>query len=188
MNTFLVHGTFGKPFENWFPWFENELSLLEIPCTIPTFPTPQHQNYADWEKLMDYYCEIGMVNEDTVLIGHSCGAIFLVHYLLVHQKKIKGLICVSGYNNFISGYKLMDDLNCSFYTEAENMNMKRYADKVIAFYGDNDPNIPQIHLQSFAEAIGGETYCVNNAGHFNASAGYTKCFEVLKAVKTCFGK
>lgn len=26
MNIFLVHGSFGKPFENWFPWLEEELS------------------------------------------------------------------------------------------------------------------------------------------------------------------
>ena len=25
MNTIIVHGSYGKPFENWFPWLENEL-------------------------------------------------------------------------------------------------------------------------------------------------------------------
>ena len=55
MNIFLVHGSFGKPFENWFPWLEEELSKRDIVCTIPTFPTPKHQNYKDWEKLMNYY-------------------------------------------------------------------------------------------------------------------------------------
>ena len=30
MNVFLVHGTFGKPFENWFPWLEEELSKEKI--------------------------------------------------------------------------------------------------------------------------------------------------------------
>ena len=37
MNIFLVHGSFGKPFENWFPWLEEELSKRDIVCTIPTF-------------------------------------------------------------------------------------------------------------------------------------------------------
>ena len=30
MNIFLVHGSFGKPFENWFPWLEEELSFLYL--------------------------------------------------------------------------------------------------------------------------------------------------------------
>ena len=68
MNIFLVHGSFGKPFENWFPWLEEELSKRDIVCTIPTFPTPKHQNYKDWEKLMNYYCELEIVNSETVLI------------------------------------------------------------------------------------------------------------------------
>lgn len=185
MNVFLVHGTFGKPFENWFPWLEGELSKESIECTIPTFPTPERQTYADWEKLMDYYFEVGAVNKDSILVGHSCGSIFLVHYLLTHNLKVKGLICVSGYNNFISGYEMMDVLNGSFYVDSDDINMTKYAEKVYAFYGDNDPNIPQEQLNGFASAIGGEIHCVANAGHFNASAGYLCCEVVLDAVKQC---
>ena len=51
MNVFLVHGSFGKPFENWFPWLEEELANRNISCVIPSFPTPEHQNYSDWEQL-----------------------------------------------------------------------------------------------------------------------------------------
>ncbi len=184
MNVFLVHGTFGKPFENWFPWLEEELSKEKIKCTIPSFPTPEHQVYSDWEKLMDYYCNMGIINNETVLIGHSCGSIFLVHYLLNHDIKVKGLICVSGYNNFISGYELMDDLNKSFYIKSE-LNVTACAEKIFAFYGDNDPNIPQEYLQNFATAIGGQVNCIANAGHFNSSAGYYKCNIVLDAIMQC---
>ena len=185
MNVFLVHGTMGKPFENWFPWLESELAEKGICCNIPTFPTPEHQNYLDWKCLMDYYCKLGVVNEETVLVGHSCGAVFLVHYLLLHKIHVKGLICVSGYNNFISGFEMMDKLNESFYIDTESLNMTTAADKVISFYGDNDPNIPQEILNDFAVKIGGEVHCVPNAGHFNASAGYLTCPEILEAIKSC---
>ena len=183
MNIFLVHGTFGKPFENWFPWLESKLTDEKISCTIPSFPTPEHQNYLDWERLMDYYCDMGIVNGDTVLIGHSCGSVFLVHYLLKHQIKVKALICVSGYNNFVSGIEMMDQLNSSFYIDSsEDVNMLKNAESVYAFFGDNDPNIPQDYLRDFAKMIGGEFYCVRNAGHFNASAGYLQCYEVFDTI------
>lgn len=185
MNVFLVHGTFGKPFENWFPWLEEELTKERVNCIIPSFPTPEHQNYTDWERLMDYYCDIGIIDRETVLVGHSCGSIFLVHYMLSHKLRVKGLICVSGYNNFISGYDLMDKLNESFYIEASDLNVSTLAEKVFAFYGDNDPNIPQEYLNNFAVAIGGQVNCIANAGHFNASAGYLKCEIVLDAIKKC---
>lgn len=185
MNVFLVHGTFGKPFENWFPWLESELAKEKINCIIPAFPTPEHQTYTDWETLMDYYCDMGIVNCETVLVGHSCGSVFLVHYLLTHNIKVRGLVCVSGYNNFISGYELMDHLNESFYANTADIDMTKYAKKVFAFYGDNDPNVPQEYLSDFATAIGGQTNCIANAGHFNASAGYLQCDVVLDAIKQC---
>ncbi len=183
MNVFLVHGTFGKPFENWFPWLERELDKEGIGCIIPSFPTPQHQTYPDCERLMDYYCDMGIVNNETVLIGHSCGSIFLVHYLLVHGINVKGLICVSGYNNFVSGNNLMDGLNSSFYINKQDINITKSAKEVLAFYGDDDPNIPQNYLEEFASAIGGQAICVKNAGHFNASAGYLQFDDVLNTIK-----
>lgn len=185
MNVLLVHGSFGKPFENWFPWLESELAKIDIPCIIPSFPTPNHQEYSDWERLMDYYYDMNVVNEDTVLIGHSCGSVFLVHYLLSHNIKVKGLICVSGYNNFVSGVEMMDQLNGSFYVEKAKICMNNYANSIFAFYGDDDPNIPQSYLMDFAKVLGGEIHCVSGAGHFNASAGYTECEMVLDAVKKC---
>lgn len=180
MNVFLVHGSFGKPFENWFPWLENELTKRDIHCVIPTFPTPNHQNYNDWKLLMDYYCQLGMVNEDTVLIGHSCGSVFLVHYLITQKIKIKGLITVSGYNKFFSGDEVMDSLNESFYIDYPSLDLSDYVKYIISFYGSDDPYIPQNHLSEFVNYIGGKEIIVQNAGHFNTSSGYTKFETILK--------
>ena len=182
MNVFLAHGSFGKPFENWFPWLEEELSKKEIICTIPSFPTPEHQTYEDWERLMDYYCDIGIVNSETILIGHSCGSVFLVKYLLKHKIRVAGLITVCGYNNFHSGNDMMDKLNGSFYINEDSINVRNYANRIISFYSDNDPHIPMEILCNFAENIGAEKVVVNNAGHFNLAAGYDKFDMILNAL------
>ncbi len=186
MNVLLVHGSIGKPFENWFPWLEKELSSKGVECIIPSFPTPKHQKYEVWSRLMDYYCDLNIVNGDTILIGHSCGAIFLAHYLLTHDIKVAGLICVSGYNNFISGYTFMDQLNESFYINMQEIDVTSKAGKVYSLFGDNDPNIPLSVLEDFARRIGGETICVPGAGHFNEAAGYIQCKVVLNILCNCF--
>ena len=182
MNVFLVHGSFGKPFENWFPWLEGKLSEKKINCVIPSFPTPEHQNYTDWEMLMDYYVDLGTINEDTVLIGHSCGALFIAKYLSTHAIKVKGVIFVSGYTRFVSDYPLMDALNDSFYVDNASMNVRPFANSIVAYYGDDDPNIPQEKLREFAEATGAESKCIHNAGHFNASAGFFEFVDVLETI------
>ena len=176
MNVLVVHGSFGKPFENWFPWMEGELCSRRIVCNIPTFPTPEHQQYSDWEELMNYYVKKGMVNEETVIVGHSCGAVFTTKYVIEHKLPVKGIMLFSGYNNFISGNEMMDQLNSSFYMNDEELaDLELYAPKRFAFYGDDDPNIPQSVLHDFAEKIHAIEQPVHGAGHFNASAGYTKC-------------
>jgi len=186
INVFLVHGSFGKPFENWFPWLESELEKRDISCVIPTFPTPNHQTFADWEYLMDYYCNLGIVNSETILIGHSCGSIFLVNYLLKHKVQVAGLITVSGYNKFISGNKMMDDLNSSFYTDVSIPDIKKCVKNIISFYGNDDPNIPCDILSEFAKSIDAKEIVVPKAGHFNATAEFITCDVVLNAIESNF--
>lgn len=130
---------------------------------------------------MDYYCDLGVVNSETFLIGHSCGCAFLVKYLLTHKIKVKGLITVSGYNNFLSGDNMMNSLNESFYFDStSSVDMSNYANTIIWYYENDDPYIPQEYLKKFVDFIGGKEVIVSNAGHFNASSGYTKFDLILE--------
>ena len=178
-NVFLIHGSVGKPFENWFPWLENELAKREIPCTIPTFPTPNHQNFDCWAKLIDYYYDNGIINEDTILVGHSCGAVCIIKYLIERKIKVAAFITVSGYNHFYSGIDFMDGLNSSFYFDFDKCKIIGSLVKTrLSYAGDDDPFIPQEKLKEFSEVINSNFKLVHKAGHFNQSAGYLK-FEAI---------
>lgn len=184
MNILILHGSYGKPFENWFPWMENQLSELGIECIIPTFPTPNYQRYSDWATLLDYYNRKGYLNNETIIIGHSCGAIFAVKYIIDRNIHIKGVITISGYNNFKSGDSTMDALNGSFYRTRNGINkIESLTDLRISFYADNDPFIPIDTLKEFASDINAEPIIVPNAGHFNASSGYTSFEKLLEIIK-----
>ena len=94
-NYFIIHGAYGKPFENWFHWLEKELSVNEISCIVPQFPTPNLQNFTNWENLLDYYYQLGLVNEKTIFVAHSLGPIFVAKYIIKNKIKIKGIISVA---------------------------------------------------------------------------------------------
>ena len=34
----IIHGSYGKPEENWFPWLAEEVRKLGHSATVPTFP------------------------------------------------------------------------------------------------------------------------------------------------------
>lgn len=182
-NIVLVHGSYGRPYENWFPWLESKLSEKGIRCTVPTFPSPEHQKFADWAKLLDYYEEMGYIDRDTILIGHSCGSIFLVRYLFERPKlKVSCLITVSGYNGFISGDTRMDVLNKDFYTESSLKGLECNVGQIHSFYSKNDPFIPISHLEDFARKLGGREHVIENAGHFNSAAGFDAFPELLDLI------
>lgn len=37
-NAFLLHGIYGNPEENWFPWLKHKLHAIGIETHIPHFP------------------------------------------------------------------------------------------------------------------------------------------------------
>lgn len=183
MKVFIVHGSFGSPFVNWQPWLVEQLNSHGITCIVPAFPTPEHQNYSDWKKLLDYYFELGMMTSDTVFIGHSAGSICIARYLAEKNIKATGLITIAGYNNFLEDTSPMKKLNESFYTSAQvleiiSSNIKfRYN-----IVGNDDPYIPFIHFQELSESIGAKTIIIENGGHLNARAGYTEFERLLEVI------
>lgn len=38
-NYIIVHGSFGSPFGNWFPWLRKEIESRNLLCYTPDFPT-----------------------------------------------------------------------------------------------------------------------------------------------------
>lgn len=184
MNVIIIHGSYGKPFENWFPWLENELSVNGIECFVPTFPTPLNQEYSCWKELLDYYKKNNRINSETIIIGHSCGAIFAARYLVENRTRIKALITVSGYNNFYAGDEMMDRLNGSFYTNDLALDIiSNVVDTRISFISENDPFIPIDYLKHFSKLIKSKLISIPNGGHFNSTAGYNTFLELLFEIK-----
>lgn len=179
MKIVISHGSFGKPHENWIPWLEEKLDEMGVEYLTPTFPTPKHQAYSDWSRVLDMYREFGCFDENTIFVGHSCGAIFLARYIVDNGISCKGYISASGYNNFYNNDELMDGLNGSFYFDnAELKKISELVKKRIAFRSDNDPFIPQEKLCEYVSLISAEEIVIKNGGHLNASAGL-KTFEPL---------
>lgn len=185
MNVFLVHGSYGKPFENWFPWLEKKLTEKNINCVIPSFPTPAHQNYNDWSKLLDYYVDMNIINNDTIIIGHSCGAICATRYICDKSINVKALITVSGYNNYVGNDAHIDGLNSTFYCDDVFLkSITKFANSRLSFISNNDPFISNEALTNFSRVINSKLVVINGAGHFNETAGYTEFQKILDYINS----
>ncbi len=93
MNAIILHGQPSKeqyydpafPASSnyyWIPWLQKQLIIRDIHAATPDVPNNWTPNLATWRKEFERYD----VNEETILVGHSCGAGFLVRWLSEHPK------------------------------------------------------------------------------------------------------
>ena len=67
-NYFVIHGSFGSPFGNWFSWLYDFIEGEGKQVYVPDFPVGVgYQNYENWSKLLKYYLSLGLINENTTI-------------------------------------------------------------------------------------------------------------------------
>ena len=175
MNFFIIHGVYANPEANWFPWLKTELEKRGFEVIVPKFPTPLDQSLESWFRIFSNY--ESKVNEETVLIGHSLGAAFILNYLEKTSKKIKAAFFVAGFHKLLnSSY---DEINKTFVDkEFDWEKIKNNCNKFYVFASDNDEHIPLETSQELARNLNAELNIVHNGGHLNAKSGFTS-FPIL---------
>lgn len=178
MNIVVLHGTKGSPDSNWFPWIKEKAQKAGIQIDVPTLPTPEGHTLENWLeaiKGIDF-------NEETILIGHSCGATFLLHLLESH--KVKKAIFVSGFIREI-GIPEYDDLNASFIKKSgwDWDAIQNNAKDILIYHGSNDPYVPVEQAKELHQKIGGKLKIIKDGGHLNVETGYTQFPELWNNLK-----
>lgn len=178
-NYFIIHGSFGSPFGNWFPWLHDFIESDGKQVYVPQFPIGVgFQNYDNWSKLLKYYVSLGLVNEDTTIIAHSIAPVFVSKFLTQNQIKVKKLIFVCGFNNYLGINEEYDNVNKTMYFDNLE-DITNYANDIICFYSDNDPYVKYEIEKEFADKIATEQVVIPNAGHINAESGYNIFEEIV---------
>lgn len=178
MNVIIVHGAFGYPTENWFDWLRRELEFENIPCLVPTMPTPIDQSLATWLSAFSLQSKHAITGK-TILIGHSLGTTFLLRWLEQNPTMVNSVFLVGGFIEKI-GKPTFDILNHSFISEKFNWSLLRKSgNQFVSYYGNNDPYVTRVAFNDIAKNLCARKIIVANAGHFNAASGYHE-FSLLK--------
>ncbi len=180
MKTYLIaHGAFGSPDENWFPWLKSELK--DACVFVPHFPTPDGQNLNAWLEIASSALKKSSP-ENTVLIGHSTGALLVLRMAEKTKVPYKAVIAVCPFARPL-GLPEFDPLNDSFIKPAFDWKaVERGAKKIVCFAGDNDPYVPLGFSKEIASAVNAEFIVVPQGGHLNAKAGKIQFPELLNRI------
>lgn len=176
---FIFHGTAGSPDGNWFPWLKRELEKLGCKVIVPKFPTPGGQSLESWLAILGEYKS--QITENTILIGHSLGGLFLLRVLERLPRRVTAAFFVAapvgvrpilyydGDEKF-SGFKFN-------WTE-----IKKKAGRFSVYHSDNDPYVSLGNGEELAKQLGVQLTFIPNACHFNAESGYTKFDRLLEDI------
>ena len=178
-NYFIIHGSFGSPFSNWFGWLHGFLEDDGKEVYVPDFPSGVgYQNYENWSKLFKVYLDAGLIHENTTIIAHSIAPIFVSKFLVENKVKVKKLIFVCGFNNYLGIDPDYDAVNESMYFD-NLQDVKQYADEIICFYSDNDPYVKYEVEKEFADTIATKQILIPNAGHINSETGFDTFEDIV---------
>ena len=181
-NVFIFHGTEGYPEENWFPWMKEKLEAKGCTVIVPQFPTPPvvPAKISEWfDVLKEYEKDI---NENTILIGHSLGGVFVLRILekLKHPVKAVFLIGTPIGVQPIAYYD-RDVSFCGFDFDWQTIKTKtRHFD---VFQSDDDPFVSLGNGKQLAKELGIQITFIPNAGHFNKEAGYLSFPKILEKIE-----
>lgn len=178
-NYFIIHGSFSSPYSNWIGWLHGFLEGEGKEVYVPDFPIGVgFQKYENWNKLLKIYLDLGLINENTTVIAHSIAPVFVSQFLIKNNIKIKKLISVCGFNNYLGINEDYDAVNESMYID-NLKDVKEHANEIICFYSDNDPYVKYEAEKEFAETIATEQILMPGAGHINSEAGYDTFEDIV---------
>jgi len=144
--------------KHWIPWTKKQLVSKGIKTKTPLMPTPWKPEYEKFKKEFEKYD----VNDNTVLIGHSCGCTFLVRWLGETKRKILKLILVAP-------WKIPDkddEFRKKFYTYPIDETIKNRVKEIVMFTADDEEDDGKESLKIFHNSLGGEIIELKGRGHY----------------------
>ena len=73
---------------HWLPWLQQQLCARDILAQAPEMPAPYAPNYEAWKTEFERLSP----DENTLLVGHSCGGGFIVRWLSDNPSRTVGKV------------------------------------------------------------------------------------------------
>lgn len=177
----IVHGSYGSPDGNWFPWLEKKLEGIGILALTPRFPTPEGQNLENWREVLAH--DIGTIGPGWLLFGHSLGVAFLLDTLEHCDAPVEAFFAVSGFTGLLD-LEEFDSVNATFVErEFDWPTIVRATRRSFVYQGDDDPYVPQKWGECLSTRLHAERRVIPRGGHLNAEADYRRFDELWEDVE-----
>ena len=185
-NAILVHGWAQKSEyydpkyptgsnSHWFPWLTKQLMIRDIYTVAVEMPDGYYPNYEAWKREFERFD----IDKQTILVGHSCGAGFLVRWLSENDVKVGKVILVAPWLGDDPGDEPFDT---SFFDFAINPDIAKQTEGLTIIHSTNDGTGVKKSVNTLTAQLKGFRYVeLENKGHFTfESLGGEEFSELLE--------
>lgn len=164
----------GGPTDNWFPYVQTELAGVEV--VAREFPDNQLAREAYW---LPFLKDELQADENTILVGHSSGAIAAMRY--AEKNQLLGSVLVGVYHTDLG----MEHEKASGYFdrpwdwEAIRNNQKWS----VLFASTDDPWIPIEEPRFVSQQLGSDYREFDDQGHFGGDYHKESFPELVEALR-----
>ena len=164
----ILHGTDGSPKENWFPWLKTKLRAEGYEVWAPLLPenhAPNRKTYGDF--LLDGQHDL----TDSIIIGHSSGAVEVLNLLMDERcPRIKLAVVVSAWaGGKPDGYETNEQFKNLFPSEGFDFAaIRQKADKIAFLHSSDDPYCPLSQAEYLAKQLEAPITAVPNGHHLGS--------------------
>lgn len=169
----LIHGNGGSTAGDiWFPWLERECAALGLTVINRTFPDNVKARARFW---LPYLEELG-ADDNTILVGHSSGAVAAMRYAETHRLLGSILVGVCHTDLGDSG-----EAESGYYSAPWAWERIRANQQWIAIYhSTNDPLIPIDEPRFVAKQLKCSYFELDDRGHFVDSRELPEVVQFLR--------
>ena len=157
---------------NWYGWLHKKLNRLEgVTCNLENMPDPIEAKESVWIPFMKNRL---MVDEHTIIVGHSSGACAAVRF--AEQYKVAGIVLVSAYHSDL-GDKL--EQASGYFSRPWNWDKaKSNVPWICQFGSTDDPFLPWAEQEEVSKNLNADLKKYTDKGHFMSST----CPDLLKVL------
>jgi hypothetical protein len=176
----ILHGTDGKPQDNWFPWLKSQLEAKDFKVWVPNLPnnhTPNRHVYNDFlfSSSWDF--------KDNLVIGHSSGAVTILNLLADDRcPPVKAGVLVGAWAHMDGTDLDRDQFKDLFPADGFDFSeIKPKAGEFIFLHSDIDPYCPLDQAKWLAKQTDAEIIIIPGGQHL--SSGHKQLPELLEALE-----
>ena len=177
IRVFILHGWGDYADKGWFPWLAAELKKRGIDAVALNME-PQPPVLSQWKEILSK--AVGTPDMETYFVGHSAGAMTILHYLAEQPENVEvgGVVMVAGWTDDLG----MDELKNFFETLLDWNMVKKHCKRFVCIYSDDDPYVKPYHADVFKQKLGAKLVPEKNKKHFSHEEGIDELPSALNEV------